>query len=90
MTSVLAIEPLTPFIGAEITGVDLRSVTEQQVAEIRAALLTHQVVFFRDQTLTQQEHIYFAGQFGGLEIHPATPQGQDNPEVLHIAHGPEF
>lgn len=89
MTSVLAIEPLTPFIGAEITGVDLRSVTEQQVAEIRAALLTHQVVFFRDQTLTQQEHIYFARQFGELEIHPATPRGQDNPEVLHIAHGPE-
>ena len=89
LTSVLAIEPLTPFIGAEITGVDLRSVTEQQVAEIRAALLTHQVVFFRDQTLTQQEHIYFARQFGELEIHPATPRGQDNPEVLHIAHGPE-
>lgn len=89
MTSVLAIEPLTPFIGAEITGVDLRSVTEQQVAEIRAALLTHQVVFFRDQTLTQQEHIYFARQFGELEIHPATPRGQDNPEVLHIAHGPD-
>ena len=89
MTSVLAIEPLTPFIGAEITGVDLRSVTEQQVAEIRAALLTHQVVFFRDQTLTQQEHIYFARQFGELEIHPATPKGQDNPEVLHIAHGPD-
>jgi len=89
LTSVLAIEPLTPFIGAEITGVDLRSVTEQQVAEIRAALLTHQVVFFRDQTLTQQEHIYFARQFGELEIHPATPKGQDNPEVLHIAHGPD-
>jgi len=89
LTSVLAVEPLTPFIGAEITGVDLRSVTEQQVAEIRAALLTHQVVFFRDQTLTQQEHIYFARQFGELEIHPATPQGQDNPEVLHIAHGPD-
>ena len=89
MTSDLMIEPLTPFIGAEITGVDLREVTQEQVTGIRAALLKHQVVFFRDQTLNQQEHIRFARQFGELEIHPATPKGQNNPEVLHIAHGPE-
>ena len=89
MTSELIIERLTPFIGAEITGVDLREVTHEQVADIRAALLKHQVVFFRDQTLNQEEHIHFARQFGELEIHPATPKGQNNPEVLHIAHGPE-
>ena len=89
MTSDLMIEPLTPFIGAEITGVDLREVTQEQVTGIRAALLKHQVVFFRDQTLNQDEHISFARQFGELEIHPATPKGQNNPEVLHIAHGPE-
>ena len=89
MTSELTIEPLTPFIGAEITGVDLRLVTKEQVADIRAALLKHQVVFFRDQTLNQQEHIQFARQFGELEIHPATPKDQNNPEVLHITHGPE-
>ena len=89
MTSELIIERLTPFIGAEITGVDLREVTHEQVADIRAALLKHQVVFFRDQTLNQEEHTHFARQFGELEIHPATPKGQNNPEVLHIAHGPE-
>ena len=89
MTSELTIEPLTTFIGAEITGVDLREVTQEQVTGIRAALLKHQVVFFRDQTLNQEEHIHFARQFGELEIHPATPKGQNNPEVLHIAHGPE-
>jgi len=89
VTSDLMIEPLTPFIGAEITGVDLREVTQEQVTRIRAALLKHQVVFFRDQTLNQEEHIRFARQFGELEIHPATPKGQNNPEVLHIAHGPE-
>jgi taurine dioxygenase len=89
VNSDLMIEPLTPFIGAEITGVDLREVTQEQVTGIRAALLKHQVVFFRDQTLNQEEHIRFARQFGELEIHPATPKGQNNPEVLHIAHGPE-
>ena len=88
MTSELTIEPLTPFIGAEITGVDLREVTQEQVIGIRAALLKHQVVFFRDQTLNQEEHIHFARQLGELEIHPPTPKGQNNLEVFHIAHGP--
>ena len=46
MASTLKIEPLTLFIGAEIARVDLRVVTKAQVADIRAALLKHQVVFF--------------------------------------------
>ena len=82
MTSDLTIEPLTPFVGAEIAGVDLRVVTKEHVADIRAALLRHQVVFFRDQTLNQEEHIHFARQFGELEIHPATPKGQNTPRYF--------
>lgn len=87
--SSLSISQLTPHIGAEIGNVDLKSVSADQIAEIRAALLEHQVVFFRDQDLSPEEHIAFARNFGDLEIHPATPKSQPNPEVLHIAHGPE-
>ncbi len=86
----LKVAPLTPCIGAEISGIDL---TQEQddatIAEIRAALLAHKVVFFRDQFITPEQHIAFARRFGPLEIHPATPKDQPNPEVLHIAHGPE-
>ena len=55
----------------------------------RAALLAYKVVFFRDQSMTPEQHIAFARRFGPLEIHPATPQDQPNREVLHIAHGPD-
>ena len=85
----MTVSPLTPAIGAEIGNIDLRQVSGDEIADIRAALLEHKVVFFRDQSLTQAEHIAFARQFGELEIHPATPKSQSNPEVLHIAHGPE-
>jgi taurine dioxygenase len=64
-------------------------VTDQEITDIRAALLKHKVVFFREQTLSQAQHIGLARGFGKLEIHPATPSSQSNPEVLHIAHGPE-
>ena len=89
MTSKITVSPLTRAIGAEIGNIDLRQVSGDDIADIRAALLEYKVIFFRDQTLSQEEHIAFARQFGELEIHPATPKAQNNPEVLHIAHGPD-
>ncbi len=86
----LKVAPMTPAIGAEIAGVDLsRELDDATIAEIRAALLIHKVIFFRDQNITPAQHIAFARRFGTLEIHPATPKGQPDPEVLHIAHGPD-
>ena len=86
----LKVAPLTPSIGAEISGIDLSQEQDDAVvAEIRAALLAHKVVFFRDQPITPAQHIAFARRFGTLEIHPATPKDQPDPEVLHIAHGPD-
>ena len=89
-TGTLDVRPLTPAIGAEIHGIDLGAADiGQRIPEIRAALLEYGVIFFRDQDLTQEEHIAFARRFGELEIHPATPKDQANPEVLRIAHGPD-
>lgn len=86
----VTVAPLTPAIGAEISGIDLGIEQDDAViAEIRTALLTHKVVFFRDQFITPAQHIAFARRFGTLEIHPATPKDQPDPEVLHIAHGPD-
>lgn len=89
-TGALDIKPLTPAIGAEIHGIDLGAPDmAHRIPEIRAALLKYGVIFFRDQDLTQEQHIAFAREFGELEVHPATPKDQPNPEVLRIAHGPK-
>lgn len=86
----LTIRPVTPAVGAEIGSVDLASPDiGERIPEIRAALLKHGVIFFRDQHLTQEQHIAFAQHFGELEVHPATPRDQANKEILRIAHGPE-
>lgn len=87
--TTLDIRPLTPAIGAELHGIDLASgAIAEHVPAIRAALLAHGVIFFREQSLTQEQHIAFARHFGELEVHPATPKDQPNPEVLRISHGP--
>jgi taurine dioxygenase len=83
----IGIKRLSPAIGAEIEGVDLRvEQDEATIAEIRAALVKHRVIFFRDQDISVAQHKAFARRFGELEIHPATPKGQPDPEVLHIAY----
>ncbi len=79
--------PLTPAIGAELLGVDLRRIDDRLIQDVRAALLQYQVVFFRNQNISRTQHIAFARAFGELEIHPATPKDQPDPEVLRIAHG---
>ena len=81
--------PLTPALGAELIGADLTRPDAQLFDEVHSALLQYQVVFFRDQALDREQHIAFARGFGELEIHPATPADQPDPEVLRIAHGPK-
>ncbi|MFD7553947.1 TauD/TfdA dioxygenase family protein [Streptomyces sp. NPDC059835] len=62
-------------IGAEIGGVKLGGdLPEATVAEIRAALLAHKVVFFRDQDhLDEAGHEAFAQLLGAPVAHPTVP-----------------
>ena len=78
----LSVRPLTAAIGAEIAGVDLRRpLADEAVAAVRQALLDHLVVFFRDQPLTDDEHLAFALRFGPLAVPPLATKYQDRPAV---------
>jgi alkyl sulfatase len=68
----LAVVPQSGWTGAEIHGVDLtRSLDQQQVADIRAALLKWKVVFFHDQFIDHDDHLRFASAFGApTPAHP--------------------
>ena len=69
----LTVRPLQPTIGAEISGVDLsRPLSDEERDQIKAAILTYKVVFFREQNLDQDQHAAFARQFGPLYTHPST------------------
>ncbi|MDE2582639.1 MAG: TauD/TfdA family dioxygenase, partial [Rhodospirillales bacterium] len=81
----IAVDKLTPIIGAEIGGVDLARPTNRQLDEIHRALAENQVIFFRDQELTPEQHLEFGRQFGPLHIHPAAPHAPGH-EALMIIH----
>lgn len=66
---MLDIRPLTPAIGAELSGVDLRSELDRPtIAAIRRAWLDHGVIFFRDQALEPEEQLRFARCFGEVQL----------------------
>lgn len=79
----MKITPVQPLIGAEISDVDLASVGEHGIAEIRAALLRHKVLIFRDQAFGRTRHVELGRAFGELEIHPLAVH-PDFPEILPI------
>ena len=64
------VRKLSPALGAEITGADLRDQSEVTVEGLKALLLEYLVLFFPDQKLTIDEHVSLGRCFGELEGHP--------------------
>ena len=81
----IAVDKLTPIIGAEIAGVNLAgSISNRQMDEIHRALAENSVIFFRDQQMTPEQHLAFGRNFGELHIHPAAPHSPGMDELLII------
>jgi taurine dioxygenase len=84
-TQTLTAIPLTPTIGAEIQGIDLRQpVTPALYDAIHEALLQHQVIFFRDQEISVEQQKQIGAMFGPLVAHPNDPGLEGHPEVMVI------
>lgn len=88
------VRPLSPTIGAEITGVDLsQPLAPDVLADVERAWLEWKVLFFRDQHLERSAQAAFARNFGDLEQHPffskvpktLPDQPLDAPEVARLA-----
>jgi len=80
------IRPLTPALGAEVFGIDLSAqLSQAKIEAIRRALVAHQVIFFRDQHMSFEQHIALGKRFGSLHVHPlAQANHPDHPELLRI------
>ncbi|GLW12844.1 hypothetical protein Misp01_79720 [Microtetraspora sp. NBRC 13810] len=90
--SSLTIAPVAGRVGAQISGVRLGGdLPEDVVAEIRAALLAHKVIFFRGQEhLDEQSQVAFARLLGELTTaHPTVPALDGNTHILDLdySHG---
>ena len=76
------VKPLAAALGVELSGVDFASELTQEVfREVRRLLVKHQVIFFRDQDISPQQHHDLAASFGPLQTHPAYGTVDGFPEI---------
>jgi len=85
----IAIRKLTPAIGAEVSGVDLASLSNRQASELHDALMAHQVLFFRDQQMSVDQHKAFGRLFGELLVHPAARAEVEGHPEIRVVHADE-
>ena len=83
--AAITLNHLTPVIGTEVRGIDLREAPDDGViAWLGELLVERKVLFFRDQPLSVEQHVDFARRFGELEVHPFTDNLSGAPEVIQL------
>jgi len=80
----IKVQRIAGSLGAEIHGVDLRSLDEDMVKQIRQAFLDHKVVFFREQDLTPQEFLDFASKLGQPIEYPFIKGIDGFPQIIQV------
>lgn len=80
----IQITSTTGAIGADVEGLDLKSLSEEGYAELRQALLAHKVVFIRDQNLSPADLERVTQQFGEFGREPYVKTMAEHPHVVQV------
>ncbi|OKK04772.1 taurine dioxygenase [Streptomyces sp. CB03234] len=79
------VRPLSGALGAEVLGVRLEDITDEEFAELRRLLLRYLVLFLPEQEgWSSESRIAFGRRFGELEVHPYLPHLDGHPEIQII------
>jgi taurine dioxygenase len=77
-------------LGAEVQGVDLRVLDDDQFAAVHRAWLDHQVLLVREQALTDEDLAAFSRRFGELDEAPVQETGrrfvEGHPEIYVVSN----
>jgi len=88
--SRIAVNPTGKALGAEIQGVDLRTIDADGFASIYRAWLDYSVLLFRGQDLTDDDLIAFSRKFGDLDWAPIQESGrrfvEGHPEIYVVSN----
>jgi taurine dioxygenase len=81
---------LSDALGAEVIGIDVASVSDDDFDAINAAWLEHEVLVLREQELTPDQHIAFSKRFGDLEVHISVDHLLEGyPEIMMVSNKQE-
>lgn len=87
---IVKVIPTGAALGAEIAGVDLRSLSDGDFDRIHRAWIENLVLLFRGQTLNDDELIAFSRRFGALDWAPVQETGrrfvEGHPEIYVVSN----
>src|SRR5438477_6564009 len=83
-TNTVEVQPIAGALGAEIHGVDVTDMSDDEFADVHRAFLDHCVIFFRDQSMNPAQQVELARRFGDIHYHPFIQGLDEQPEVIEI------
>jgi len=88
--AAVEILPTGAVLGAELRGVDLKSLNDSQFAAVLRAFHDHQVILIRNQALEDKDLIAFSRRFGDLDWAPVQENGrrfvEGMPEIYIVSN----
>ena len=77
-----------PLIGAEISGVDLRTPLDSlSIDRLQTLWMKHLLLIFPQQPISDEEHVAFGRCFGSLEVHPSlSHRSSKNQEIYRVSN----
>ena len=83
--SEIEVTPQSTALGAVISGVDLSTdINARTMAELEDAFGRYSVIFFRDQTLTPQQHIALAERWGAINVNRFFKPLDGYPQIAQV------
>lgn len=79
---MIEVRPLTPNLGAEILGADIRRDEDFEV--VRQAFIDYSVVAIRDQQLRPEDQIAFAERFGPINVNRFFKKHDTHPKIALV------
>src|SRR4051812_39963166 len=80
----LNITPVTPDLGAEIRGIDLRAADAGEITAVQHAFARHSVLFIRDQNMTLDDQLAVTRKFGAVLRVPYVQGVSSHPDVIAV------
>ncbi len=78
----MEIRPIEKHIGAEVVGIDVRTITDEAFSEMYKAFVENTVLLIRNQELTKDEFLEYSRRFGPLEPHASKKtRDAEHPEL---------
>jgi taurine dioxygenase len=90
LESVPRVVPTGAALGARVDNIDVRALDDRTFSFIYRAWLDHQVLLFRDQSLTDEDLLAFSRRFGHLDEAPVQESGrrfvEGHPEIYVVSN----